>query len=156
MTLTSYVIEGHGAPTSMSGIGNVERNRSCRCARFKAWQKIRRQNRSPTPRRRQEAREQGNIARSPDLTAAVLLPRLLMLLKSFGPGLVQALKTLLERCSSPCATSTARPSERSFCAASARRAGSLAPMFIGVCILAIIINLLQSGCSSTPSVCSQT
>ena len=30
---------------------------------------------APTPRRRQEAREQGNIARSPDLTAAAAAAR---------------------------------------------------------------------------------
>ncbi|MGB7158581.1 MAG: EscU/YscU/HrcU family type III secretion system export apparatus switch protein, partial [Tepidisphaeraceae bacterium] len=50
---------------------------------------------APTPRRRMEAREQGNIARSPDLTAAVLLIGMLMLLKNFGPGLVTAMKALV-------------------------------------------------------------
>ena len=42
-----------------------------------------------TPRRRQEARDEGNIARSPDLTAAVLLVGILLLLvvpRSFDLG----------------------------------------------------------------------
>jgi flagellar biosynthetic protein FlhB len=100
---------------------------------------------APTPRRRQEAREQGNIARSPDLTAAVLLIGMLMLLKSFGPGLVQALKTLLEEM-----LKSVRDVDGATVGAQLLRglstAGrSLAPMFIGVCILAIVINLLQVG-----------
>ncbi|HEX3357476.1 MAG TPA: EscU/YscU/HrcU family type III secretion system export apparatus switch protein, partial [Tepidisphaeraceae bacterium] len=50
---------------------------------------------SPTPRRRAEAREQGNIARSPDLTASVVILGLMMMLKWYGGGLVNALKTLM-------------------------------------------------------------
>jgi len=51
---------------------------------------------APTPKRRQEAREQGNIPRSPDLTAAVLLVGMLMLLHSFGDGIIKALRTIME------------------------------------------------------------
>ena len=46
---------------------------------------------APTPKRRAEAREQGNIARSPDLTAAAVILGLLMMLDWYGPGLVGAL-----------------------------------------------------------------
>jgi len=42
----------------------------------------------PTPRRRQEAREEGQIARSPELTAAIALLTGLLLLKSLGPGMM--------------------------------------------------------------------
>jgi flagellar biosynthesis protein FlhB len=41
----------------------------------------------PTARRREEAREEGQIARSADLTAAAGLLAALLLLKAFGPGL---------------------------------------------------------------------
>lgn len=41
----------------------------------------------PTPRRRQEAREEGQIAKSMDLTAAVAILSGLILLKVFGPGM---------------------------------------------------------------------
>ena len=40
---------------------------------------------APTPRRRQEAREQGNIARSPDVTSAALMLAVLLLLSVSGP-----------------------------------------------------------------------
>ncbi len=46
----------------------------------------------PTPRRRQEAREEGQVARSQDLTAAVSLVAALVLLKTLGP---QMLDTML-------------------------------------------------------------
>jgi flagellar biosynthesis protein FlhB len=50
---------------------------------------------APTPKRRQQAREQGNIARSPDLVAAVAVIAAMILLKNFGPGIVNALKLLM-------------------------------------------------------------
>ena len=50
----------------------------------------------PTPRRRAEARDQGNIARSPDLSASVVILGLMMMLNWYGPALVKALKTLME------------------------------------------------------------
>src|SRR3954467_141418 len=49
----------------------------------------------PTPRGRAEAREQGNIAKSPDLSAAVVILGLMLMLKWYGDGLVKALKTLM-------------------------------------------------------------
>jgi flagellar biosynthetic protein FlhB len=102
---------------------------------------------APTPRRRQEAREQGNIARSPDLTAAVLLIGMLMLLKSFGPGLVASLKTLvaemLSRASLADLSCAGLGAQLLRGLVTAGRA--LAPMFVGVVILAIVINLLQVG-----------
>ena len=50
---------------------------------------------APTPRRRAEAREQGNIARSPDLVAAALLIGIMYTLSATGPGLMRALKALM-------------------------------------------------------------
>ena len=50
---------------------------------------------APTPRRRQEAREQGNIARSTDLTAAAVVLGTMVMLNWYGRGLVGSLKTLL-------------------------------------------------------------
>lgn len=47
----------------------------------------------PTPRRREEAREEGQIARSTDLTAAVSLLAGILLLKFLGPRMME---TLLE------------------------------------------------------------
>src|SRR5271170_3952927 len=50
---------------------------------------------APTPRRRTEAREQGNIPRSQGLTSALLLLAAMVLLSTCGPGLVTALRTLV-------------------------------------------------------------
>jgi flagellar biosynthetic protein FlhB len=51
---------------------------------------------APTPRRRQEAREQGNIARSQDLTAAALIIGIMLMLNWYGPNLVKALRDLVQ------------------------------------------------------------
>src|SRR5512145_811780 len=50
---------------------------------------------APTPRRRMEAREQGNIARSPDLTAAVIIIAAMLMLNWYGDGVVGALRVLM-------------------------------------------------------------
>ena len=50
---------------------------------------------APTARRRQEARDQGNIAKSHDLTSSVLLLGGLFLLKWFGPGVVFSLRDVV-------------------------------------------------------------
>jgi flagellar biosynthetic protein FlhB len=48
----------------------------------------------PTPRRREEAREEGRIARSADLTAAVSLLTAVILLKVLGPGMLDGMRAL--------------------------------------------------------------
>lgn len=50
---------------------------------------------SPTPRRRLEAREQGQVARSTDLTAAIVLLAGLVLLNVFGPNVFQRMLELV-------------------------------------------------------------
>lgn len=49
----------------------------------------------PTPRRLQEARERGQVARSADLTAAITLLGGLLLLNAFGPGMFTRMLELL-------------------------------------------------------------
>ena len=46
---------------------------------------------APTPKRRTEAQEQGNIARSPDLTASVLLMGGMFMLRWYGSGIFKVL-----------------------------------------------------------------
>ncbi|RMF72347.1 MAG: flagellar biosynthesis protein FlhB [Planctomycetota bacterium] len=50
----------------------------------------------PTPRRRQESREQGQVPRSTDLTAAIVLLTGLVLLNVFGPGMYVRMLTLTQ------------------------------------------------------------
>src|SRR3954465_10610444 len=56
---------------------------------------------APAPRRRQEAREQGNIARSPDIVAAALLLGVMYTLHTTGGTLFGALRALLQYVLSP-------------------------------------------------------
>ncbi|MDI3327191.1 MAG: flagellar biosynthesis protein FlhB [Alicyclobacillaceae bacterium] len=51
----------------------------------------------PTPRRRQEARREGQVARSPDLTAAVVLVAAVLALRLWLPSWVNAWRTLFEK-----------------------------------------------------------
>src|SRR4051812_42002972 len=96
---------------------------------------------APTPRRRQEAREQGNIARSPDLTAAVLLLAVIFMLNWYGPGLVGALKALMEYMLGDAISDPGLGSSTVGLMLALRLvARALAPLLIGVVIVAIIIN----------------
>jgi flagellar biosynthetic protein FlhB len=51
---------------------------------------------APTPRRKQEAREEGNIARSQDLTAAATLLATVILLNLFGMHVLSAMRVTVE------------------------------------------------------------
>jgi flagellar biosynthetic protein FlhB len=99
---------------------------------------------APTPRRRQEAREQGQVARSQDLTGAVLVIGVILLLNAFGQDLVKALRALLAETLSlrtPDASAAAPHSIQSL----ARVATALAPVLAGVVLLIVLANLLQVG-----------
>jgi flagellar biosynthetic protein FlhB len=102
---------------------------------------------APTPRRRAEAREQGQIARSPDLTAAALLLAVIVMLDWYGPGLIGALKTLMSQMLGPESLhDTSRDGAASWFVIAIRLvAGALAPLLIGLVIVAVIVNLLQVG-----------
>lgn len=102
---------------------------------------------APTPRRRQEAREQGNIARSPDLTAAVLIITSMVMLDWYGPGLVRALRVLM---SEMFARHWLWESGVDGIGEMAIRAVgtvalAMAPLLIGLMLAAILVNLAQVG-----------
>src|SRR5687768_11839178 len=50
---------------------------------------------APTPQRRREARERGDVARTQDLAAAALLLGALFLLNGFGSGCFEAMRALM-------------------------------------------------------------
>jgi flagellar biosynthesis protein FlhB len=102
---------------------------------------------APTPRRREEAREEGNVARSHDMTAAVLLLGGIYLLKMYGFPLVEAMKSILAEMlsnKSMAATDTASAVAAGF-RAIVMVGIVLAPVFAGIIVLAIVINLAQVG-----------
>src|SRR5258708_3190555 len=93
---------------------------------------------APTPRRRTQAREQGNVARSPDVVVALILLGVMVMLNNIGPRIVEALKTLVREMLGPESFSNFNASSVS---SSAVRAiylvgGALAPLFLGVVIIA--------------------
>jgi flagellar biosynthetic protein FlhB len=107
---------------------------------------------APTPRRREQAREQGNVARSADLSAAVLLIGMLVLLNWYGAGVVKALKTVMGSTlgdgsvgdlSVPSATQGAVK-------AIVAVGSSMLPLFIGAMLIAIAVNIAQVGFHLNP------
>jgi flagellar biosynthetic protein FlhB len=102
---------------------------------------------APTPRRREEAREQGQIARSTDLTAAVLLLGFLMLMNSFGPGLIRAMQTLVREMLSAESLSQSRTDTLGPAAVRSLMlvVGAAAPLLLGGMIIAVLANIFQVG-----------
>src|SRR5687767_8921380 len=101
----------------------------------------------PTPLRRKEARERGVVARSENLTAAVLAAGAGLLLYSFGPPLFAAMRAAVEQMLGPESLaavgpgSAAEPSVQAL-AVVARAA---APLLVGVLVLAVAVNAAQVG-----------
>lgn len=102
---------------------------------------------APTQRRREEAREQGQIARSADLTAAVLLLGFLLLMKGFGPKLIDALKLAMRTCLSEEALGNHELSALGgqFTPMLMALAGALAPLMVGGMVIGVAVNLAQVG-----------
>jgi flagellar biosynthesis protein FlhB len=103
---------------------------------------------APTPRRRQEAREQGKVARSRDLGTAVLIIGSMVLLKNFGPDVVAALRMLVDEMLGADAMA-AHASTSSALDASGRAVvaigTALAPLMIGMVLVVVIVDVLQVG-----------
>ena len=102
---------------------------------------------APTPRKRAEAREQGNIARSMDLTAALLMIGSMVLLKNYGHQVFDALKKFLEHMLS--AESLAGKDAAGVMPDFMRAMGSItlamAPLLLGLVLIAVLSNVLQVG-----------
>lgn len=105
---------------------------------------------APTPKRRTEAREQGNIARSPDLTAAVLILASLMSLQWFGPGVINALKTLVQQGLGNALNDLSVNSMLEAIVGSLKLAAiAVSPILLGAVIVAVVINIVQVGFNVT-------
>lgn len=100
---------------------------------------------APTPRRRQKAEEQGQIARSQDLVAAALIVGSMVLLDKFGSGVLGAIKQfLIESLQSLSDVNRKAPAE-------ALGRGifitgyALLPLLAGLVVIAVIGNVAQIG-----------
>jgi len=101
---------------------------------------------APTARRRQEARQEGHVARSADLNAAVLLLGFILLLWGFGGALVEAMRAVMGELLGPGVLSEPQaPLQTHAMRAVARVAAAAAPIFVGAMILAVVINVMQVG-----------
>lgn len=102
---------------------------------------------APTPRRRQEAREQGNVARSPDLTAAAVILGMLFMLQMKGGDLIAALRAIMERVISVEVLADHDPRNVSMLMVSLLGILSRAmlPLLLGVAVVAVLINIVQVG-----------
>jgi len=102
---------------------------------------------APTPRRRIEAREQGNIARSPDLSSAVMLLGMLVMLDWYGQRIVVALRGIMDKMLGPASLQDFNPINAShgFGQAIMQVGKAMMPLFIGAILIAVIVNLAQVG-----------
>ncbi len=101
---------------------------------------------APTPRRRQEARDQGNIARSADLTAAMLLVGITMLISMSGARIIDAMRKLLEAgLSGQLVLTSARDLAPLMINTTTFIMQAMLPMLIGTILIAIFANWLQVG-----------
>jgi len=108
---------------------------------------------APTPRRRAEAKEQGNVARSMDLTAAMLMIGSMVLLKIYGLNIIGTLKTFLEQMLSARSLSDTNTTSAvvDFGRAIAMVGVALAPLLLGLVAIAVLSNMLQVGIVFNPA-----
>jgi flagellar biosynthetic protein FlhB len=102
---------------------------------------------APTPRKRQEARDQGKVARSRDLATAALIVGSMFLLQNYGVNLVAALRMLVDDMLGADAlydTSVAGALESSLRAILAMGL-ALAPLLVGMLLIVVVADMLQVG-----------
>jgi flagellar biosynthetic protein FlhB len=107
---------------------------------------------APTPRRRMEARQQGNIARSHDLTSSVLLVGGLLLMRWFGPAIIFSLRdTVREMLSGPSLSDFGTRLIGVQVVHYLHDVGmALLPLLGGAMFLAVVSNLAQVGFNFSP------
>jgi flagellar biosynthetic protein FlhB len=98
---------------------------------------------APTPRKREEAREQGQVARSVDLISAAMLMGFLVLFKMFGTNLIGTLKTLMEQQLSAESLMDLHSPGPMHILGSVLIA--LAPILLGSMVFAVFLNIMQTG-----------
>ena len=102
---------------------------------------------APTPRRREKARQDGNIPKSIDLSAAVLLLGAMVLLSMTGSGIVLALREVMRLMLSESTLSdhhaaNALATALHVCAQLGR---AVAPFMAGIALVAMVVAVAQAG-----------
>lgn len=108
---------------------------------------------APTPRRRAEAREQGNIARSQDLTIALMLLGVMLTLNATGPRLVNAMKATVHSMLAPESLSdfSVDGATGGMLQAVYAAGAALAPLLVTVVVIACVSNVVQVGLHFNPN-----
>lgn len=102
---------------------------------------------APTPRRRKEARDNGQVAKSQDLTAASLMLASVLLLTWYGPNVVEVCRQIMAETFGAEGLGNHQTPDPShmLLMASMRVGAALAPIMIGLVVVAIVMNIAQSG-----------
>lgn len=102
---------------------------------------------APTPRRREEARESGRIARSHDLNAAVALLGGLLMLHWWGDDMLGRLLTLTRNCLGEDGIAAMNPHELgpAFREIFLNGGRLVLPLLVGIVVVTIVIGYLQVG-----------
>ena len=102
---------------------------------------------APTPRKRQEASERGQVAKSQDLSAAAILLASVVVLDIFGPGLMASMREAVEEQLSLKSDGLLSPAAAMVDALRwlTAVAVSLLPLLGSLMVLAVSINILQVG-----------
>ena len=101
---------------------------------------------APTPRRREEARDNGQIARSQDMTAAAMMLAAVLLISNFGENVMKVMKELLFHWLGPAGLTTGMPDPFTIMLQLfVRVAVALSPILIGLLLTAVVMNVIQVG-----------
>ena len=108
---------------------------------------------APTPRRRSEAREEGNVAHSQDLTAAVMLLGAVLLLGAFGERVFGGFRTLVQMMlAGDLSGEVTRSGDAAHVITVALEVGMrvVLPLLLGMFALGVLANVLQVGILFSP------
>ncbi len=102
---------------------------------------------APTPKKRQDAREEGQVAKSQEINAAFILLAGLYILKYVGPGLFQALHTITVKSFTELPVDGITPSEVQIMLARIllQVGKALVPILLGLMLVGAIANVAQVG-----------
>lgn len=108
---------------------------------------------APTPRRRQQAAEQGRVARSQDLVAAALVVGSMLLLKSYGGRLVKALEALVREMLGAASLSDfrSRGAVEDLGRSLVMMGQAMLPLLAGLLLIGVVCNALQVGLKFNPA-----
>src|SRR5918997_4847771 len=108
---------------------------------------------APTPKRRQQAAEQGRVARSQDLVAAALVVGSMLLLNSYGGRLVKAFEALLKEMLGAASLSDFRSQValEGLGRSLVMIGQAMLPLLAGLLMIAVVCNMLQVGLKFNPT-----